>query len=143
MNERITENIVRNFLQKQNYYDNPDIIVDEQKSSIPQIDKLLQNASKKGSGKGYPEFIIKSKSINNFVIVIECKYDITMTRKTVLTRLELIRMATFMQLNDNYDAVMIVQNTNNGVGPTTWARFFKTAYPDRYQEIEVTDLETW
>jgi hypothetical protein len=66
-----------------------------------------------------------------------------MTRKTVLTRLELIRMATFMQLNDNYDAVMIVQNTNNGVGPTTWARFFKTAYPDRYQEIEVTDLETW
>jgi hypothetical protein len=66
-----------------------------------------------------------------------------MTRKTVLTRLELIRMATFMQLNDNYDAVMIVQNTNNGVGPTTWARFFKTEYPDRYQEIEVTDLETW
>jgi hypothetical protein len=52
-------------------------------------------------------------------------------------------MATFMQLNDNYDAVMIVQNVNNGVGPTTWARFFKTAYPDRYQEIEVTDLETW
>ncbi len=77
MNERITENIVRNFLQKQNYYDNPDIIVDEQKSSITQIDKLLQNASKKGSGKGYPEFIIKSKSINNFVIVIECKADIT------------------------------------------------------------------
>ena len=66
-----------------------------------------------------------------------------MTRKTVLTRLELIRMATFMQLNDNYDAVMIVQNVNTGVGPTTWARFFKTAYPDRYQEIEVTDLETW
>lgn len=66
-----------------------------------------------------------------------------MTRKTVLTRLELIRMATFMQLNDNYDAVMIVQNVNNGIGPTTWARFFKTAYPDRYQEIEVTDLETW
>ncbi len=77
MNERITENIVRNFLQKQNYYDNSDIIVDEQKSSITQIDKLLQNASKKGSGKGYPEFIIKSKNINNFVIVIECKADIT------------------------------------------------------------------
>ena len=66
-----------------------------------------------------------------------------MTRKTVLTRLELIRMATFMQLNDNYDAVMIVQKNDNGIGPTTWARFFKTAYPDRYQEIEVTDLETW
>ena len=66
-----------------------------------------------------------------------------MTRKTVLTRLELIRMATFMQLNDNYDAVMIVKKNDNGIGLTTWARFFKTGYTDRYQEIEVTDLETW
>ena len=47
MNERITENIVRDFLQKQNYYDNVDIIVDEQKSTISQISKLLQTASKK------------------------------------------------------------------------------------------------
>tara|TARA_R110000868_G_C10332101_1_gene714320 strand:+ start:355 stop:513 length:159 start_codon:yes stop_codon:yes gene_type:complete len=52
-------------------------------------------------------------------------------------------MATFMQLNDNYDAVMIVQKNDNGIGLTTWARFFKTGYTDRYQEIEVTDLETW
>ena len=64
-----------------------------------------------------------------------------MTRKTVLRRLELIRMATFMQLNNNYDAVMIVQKNDNGIGPTTWARFFKAGQSDRYQEIEVTDLE--
>ena len=66
-----------------------------------------------------------------------------MTRKTVLSKLELIRIATFMQLNNNYDAVMIVQKHENGIGPTTWARFFKTGYSDRYQEIEVTDLENW
>ncbi len=77
MNERITENIVRNQFINHGYYDDKNLIVDEQKSSISQIDKLLQTASKKGSGKGYPEFIIKSKNINDFVCVVECKADIT------------------------------------------------------------------
>jgi type I restriction enzyme M protein len=39
------------------------------------IDKLLNNASKKGTGKGYPEFIIRSKEYSDFVIVVECKAD--------------------------------------------------------------------
>jgi type I restriction enzyme M protein len=76
-NERKTENIVRNFLRKSNYYNNPDIIVEEQKSDDPKTDKLLKNASKKGGGAGYPEFIIRSKSHSNLIIVIECKADIT------------------------------------------------------------------
>ena len=66
-----------------------------------------------------------------------------MTKKTVLTRLELIRAATFMQLNQNYDSVMIIQKFENGIGPTTWARFFNSGYSDKYQEIEVTDTENW
>jgi type I restriction-modification system DNA methylase subunit len=35
----------------------------------------LANASKKGIGKGYPEFIIRSKEYANFLIVVECKAD--------------------------------------------------------------------
>ena len=66
-----------------------------------------------------------------------------MTAKTVLSRLELIRMATFMQLNANYDTVMILQKSSSGIGPSTWARFYRSDYPDKYQEIEVTDIENW
>jgi len=52
-----------------------DIIIEQQSSSNPVIDKLLRNASKKGSGKGYPDFIIQYKKDKNIVIVIEDKAD--------------------------------------------------------------------
>ena len=74
-NERITENIVRKFLTKNGYFKNKDIVVEEQKSDFALINKLLSNASKKGTGKGYPEFIIRSKEHSDFLIVIECKAD--------------------------------------------------------------------
>lgn len=76
MNERKTENIVRKLLSKAGYYDDTSIIVEEQKSDHPVIDKLLKNASKRGVGSGYPEFIIRSKSVSEFIIIIECKADI-------------------------------------------------------------------
>lgn len=76
INERKTEIIVRKLLANAGYYDDPDIIVEEQKSDHPVIEKLLKNASKKGVGSGYPEYIIRSKSISDFIIVIECKADI-------------------------------------------------------------------
>jgi type I restriction enzyme M protein len=74
-NERKTENIVRKYLTKKGYFSNKNIIVEEQKSDFALIHKLLANASKKGSGKGYPEFIIRSKEHSDFLIVIECKAD--------------------------------------------------------------------
>jgi len=77
MNESITENIVRSQFTNYGYYTDTSLVIDEQKSSISQIDKLLQTASKKDSGTGYPEFIIKSKNINDFVYIVECKTDIT------------------------------------------------------------------
>ncbi len=76
-NEAKTENLVRDLLRENGYYDNPDIIVEEKKSDNPAIDKLLKNASKKGVGAGYPEFIIRNKQFSGFLIVIECKADIT------------------------------------------------------------------
>jgi hypothetical protein len=65
-----------------------------------------------------------------------------MTRKTVLTRREIERAVMWLQLNKDYDSVMFVQKST-GTGMVTWARFFNARTPDRYEEIEITDLESW
>ena len=72
-NERKTETITREHFSK--FLDSIDI--EEQRSDNPKIDKLLKTASKKGGGKGYPEFIISYKTNPDLLIVIECKADIT------------------------------------------------------------------
>lgn len=71
-NERKTEQIVREHFSKYKR----DCIIEEQQSDNPRINKLLRYASKKGSGRGYPEFIISIKDNPNFLIVVECKADI-------------------------------------------------------------------
>ena len=76
LNERKTENLVRLELKNLGYYKDKNIVVEEQKSDNPKIDKLLKHASKKGMGKGFPEFIIHNKTKPDFLIVIECKPDI-------------------------------------------------------------------
>ncbi len=76
MNERITENLVRDRLKEIGYYDDDDLIVEEQKSQNTKVQNLLKSASKTGKGGvGSPEFIIKSKKIQDFLIVVECKAD--------------------------------------------------------------------
>lgn len=71
-NERRTEKIVRTHFERFG-----DIIhIEEQSSDNAKIDKLLKSGSKKGSGKGRPEFIISFKNNSDFIIVIECKADI-------------------------------------------------------------------
>lgn len=75
MNERKTENIVRDELRRLGYYDDENIIIDEQSSDISKINKLLKNASKSGNGQGYPEFIISFRDKPELVIVVECKAD--------------------------------------------------------------------
>ncbi|MDR2585547.1 MAG: N-6 DNA methylase [Prevotellaceae bacterium] len=72
-NERKTEQIVRFHFQKSSEV----VQIEEQSSDISKIDKLLKSASKKGAGKGFPEFIITFNNNNDFLIVIECKADIT------------------------------------------------------------------
>lgn len=77
-NEAKTMNIFRRMLRQSGYYSNPDIIVEEQKSDNKVIAKLLTNASKTGGkGNGYPDFIITSRRHPDFVIVVECKADIS------------------------------------------------------------------
>jgi len=72
-NERKTEIIVRNHFNKFP----SSIEMEEQKSDNAKIDKLLKSASKKGSGRGYPEFLITYKTNPDLLIVIECKADVT------------------------------------------------------------------
>ncbi|MDR2345809.1 MAG: N-6 DNA methylase [Planctomycetaceae bacterium] len=72
LDERKTEQIVRRHFEK--YAD--DIVIEEQKSDNPKIQKLLSTASKSGIGIGLPDFIIQYKNNPQFVIVIECKSDI-------------------------------------------------------------------
>jgi type I restriction-modification system DNA methylase subunit len=86
-NERKTEKIVRNKLEQLGYYDSTQkILVEEQQSDIPKIHKMLKNASKKGSGGGYPEFIITSEAYPELLIVIECKADIHYHQSNTLDR---------------------------------------------------------
>lgn len=75
-NERITENLVRDILRELNYYHDENISVEEQKSQIEEIKKLLKSASKTGKGgTGAPEFIISTTDTPDFVIIYECKAD--------------------------------------------------------------------
>jgi type I restriction-modification system DNA methylase subunit len=74
-NEKKTENLSRRLLSRVGIFDNNDFLVEEQKSDNPVIQKLLKSASKSGNGNGKPEFIIRKKNDNDFLIVIECKAD--------------------------------------------------------------------
>lgn len=71
-NERKTENLVREHLRNDDV-----LIVEEQQSDNHRIKKLLQQASKGGNGKGYPEFICQFKENPDLLIVVECKPDVT------------------------------------------------------------------
>lgn len=74
-NERITENLVRDNLRSLGYGSaESDTVVEEQKSQIAEVTRLLKGASKTGKGgHGAPEFIISSPSSPDFLIVVECK----------------------------------------------------------------------
>lgn len=75
-NERITENIVRDILRDLKYYDDKNTLIEEQKSQIEEVRKLLKGASKTGKGGiGSPEFIISTSETPDFLLVFECKAD--------------------------------------------------------------------
>ena len=75
MNERITEEIVLDIL-KENKTRYPKVTIEAQQSKNPRITKLLNHASKSGSGKGFPEFIVAFDEVPDLLIVVECKADI-------------------------------------------------------------------
>lgn len=77
-NERKTENLVRDALRSLGYYESSCLTrVEEQKSEIEAVKRLLKSAGKTGKGgKGAPEFIISNSDTPDFLLVIECKADV-------------------------------------------------------------------
>lgn len=76
MNERITENLFRKYIENDASFLNGIVNVEEQKSNNIKINKLLSNASKSGNGKGYPEFIVTFDYYPDLIMIVECKADI-------------------------------------------------------------------
>ena len=111
MNERKTENIFRQLMAVAGMTDNDNIIIEEQKSDSPKIDKLLIGASKSGKGKGYPEFIIRKKGNDNLIIVVECKANTLHQRSANLDKYADYAMDGAIlygsYLNREYDVVCI------------------------------------
>lgn len=83
-NEAKTSQLFRKLLKAKGYYDDKDIVVEEQQAENPKINKLLQNASKSGTGKGFPDFIITCGRYPDLVIVVECKADTKMQKSDTL-----------------------------------------------------------
>ena len=83
LNERITEDIVRNHFKNDPLFKS--IKFEEQKSYNKRVIDLLQTASKSGKGAGKPEFIISFPAGNiDYLLVIECKADISGHRSAKL-----------------------------------------------------------
>jgi type I restriction enzyme M protein len=74
-NERKTENVVRDELRRLGYFRvDSKIIVEEQRSQIEAVKKLMRAASKSGHGGiGAPEFIVSSTESPDFLLIVECK----------------------------------------------------------------------
>lgn len=83
INERKTERLVSQHFDNDPY---KKVHVELQKSDIAKVNKLLRYASKKGDGRGSPEFIITFKDVPEFLIVIECKGDVTKHRSKNLDK---------------------------------------------------------
>ena len=67
--------LFRKLLKEKGYDDDKDVIVEEQQTDNKKLAKLLQNASKSGAGKGFPDFIITCGRYPDLVILVECKAD--------------------------------------------------------------------
>lgn len=74
--ETETEWLFRDLLDENGYLDNDDLIVEfKDATSSEKIKKLLSSASKKGTGRGIPDFIIRSYKYPGIVFLIEAKAD--------------------------------------------------------------------
>ena len=75
VNERVTENIVRDHLRVTS---GSDVVVAEQDPESLRLRRALSTASKTGgAGRGRPEFIVTEKGSDGFAVIIECKANST------------------------------------------------------------------
>ncbi len=108
-NERITENIFRDLIRELGYYDDENLMVEEQKSAKSKINKRLEKASKSGNGAGYPEFLISHRHNKN-LIVVECKANIVDHEKA---KKEVEHYANFLKNEFNVIGIAMSGDLNN------------------------------
>ncbi len=77
MSERITEDIVRRHFTASIGGVDGEVRLWEQKTDNKRIQALLRKASKSGGGTGRPEFIVAFDNRQDFLIVVECKANLT------------------------------------------------------------------
>ena len=145
-NERKTETIIRNTLRELGYYDDKDIIVEEQKSDSSIISKLLLKASKSGNGAGYPEFIIRKKN-SDLVIIIECKANVRNHESEKKDNPKnyavdgVLHYSSF--LKDDFNIIAIASsgenNDNSLLSVFQWNKNEKRYFPKKYSEISTYD----
>ncbi len=135
--ERITENLVRSMLQDAGYYDDKNIIVEEQSSRNVKVDKLLKNASKSGLGKGRPEFIITDIHNSDDIIVIECKANTTQHESDTKQNYKnyavdgVLLYASFLKKEFNVTAIAVSGETDKEKKVSTYI-WLKNAYQPKY-----------
>lgn len=148
-NEAKTMNIFRNILKKKGYYDNANIIVEEQKSDNKKIQKLLRNASKSGLGKGYPDFIITSSDNSNLVIVVECKADIARQESATQDSFKdyavdgALLYASFLAKEYDVIAIGFSGEVSSLVSVSHYIQICKTTKPHRYFGDEVLAFDVY
>jgi len=82
-NERVTEGIVRDHFKNDAHFQS--VKWDEQKTANKRIADLLKGQSKcGGKGDGRPEFIISFPQNSNYIIVVECKAQVSKHRSEKL-----------------------------------------------------------
>lgn len=92
-NERKTENVVRDELRRLGYY-KKGIVVEEQRSEIATVKRLMRAASKSGQGgSGAPEFIVSAPANADFLLVVECKADTKDHISDILKNVKLVGAA--------------------------------------------------
>ncbi|MFA5000077.1 MAG: N-6 DNA methylase [Patescibacteria group bacterium] len=142
MNERKTEKLIRNKLVKFGYFEDKNLIIEEQKSDSDIINTLLSKASKSGSGFGYPEFIIRKKN-SDVIIVIECKASI---KNHVSKKVDspkdfavdgVLHYTSFLKNEFHVIAIAISgeQEDNYKLSIYQWNKNEKRYFPKRYSDL--------
>lgn len=142
VNERKSERVITNKLRKLGYFDDVSIKIEEQQSDSEVISKLLSRASKKGTGAGYPEFIIRKEN-SDVVILIECKPT---TKKHVSNTKNnpkdyavdgVLHYASFLKDRFNIIAVAFSgEDTNNyKLDIFQWNKKEKRYFPKKYADL--------
>ena len=60
----------------------------------------------------------------------------------ILSRRQMEMVLTYMRLHENVGTIMILEKHESGSGSTMFARFYREG-GSGYNEIDITDIESW